>query len=322
MPTSVIPTPKIISAAARSLVVEWETQDEVEQTGTYQLSRGEEADPELLVVYEGSDTNVEIHDLKPETRYRIKLRVRESPELGGDWSKEYAEIEGRTTDETLSARLTNQLFRAVGNNDAEAIRRITSDHGKEVSLEMRDRFGKTMLMNACQSASRGVVEALLKAGASDTATTRSGKTPLSLAATYGNLRAVEALLDRSTETLDSQDLGGSTPLMWAAENATSKHPHGVAIVELLLDKGASVNIEDARQQTALDRLCATSGSISAARAMLEKGARIITEVDKHNNVHMTTLMSAALNGHRDLCVELMDRWGVDPRARTEFGNCY
>ncbi|KAI9017061.1 ankyrin repeat-containing domain protein [Gaertneriomyces semiglobifer] len=324
-----IPTPKVISVAARSLLVSWTYADDdsSDEEGHseqpvyhFQLSRAEADDPDHTVVYEGADTTVEVQDLKPETRYKLKLRVRERDDEWGDWSREYVEIEARTTDESLSQRLTNRLFRAVANRDSDTVKRILYEHAKEVGLETRDRHGKTLLMNACQSGCpKELIQALIKGGASTAGGSRSGKTPLSYAVTHGNLEAVQAILSHSHETLDTPDQGGSTPLMWAAENATPKNANGVAIVQCLLDSGADVNIEDLRQHTALDRLCATSGNLEAARALLDSGARITEDVNKAKGHHMTTLMTAALNGHYEVCVELMEKWNVDPSVETEFG---
>ncbi|KAI8908680.1 ankyrin repeat-containing domain protein [Powellomyces hirtus] len=332
MVTAPIPTPKIVTSAARSLSVQWSPIDPDDHPPVqsnspisykfpyrYLLSIAENNDPDYHAVYEGEDTLFEIVDLKPETRYKVKLRIQEDESLGGEWSGDYLEVEGKTTDETLSQRLTSQLFRAVANNDAVTVQRCVTNYAKEVSLETRDRFGKTPLMNACQTASRDVVAVLLKAGASTSASTLAGKTALSLAATHGNLEAVEAILSQSSSTVNMADQGGSTPLMWAVENAGPRHPHGFAIVQYILDHGADVNYQDMRHQTALDRLCATSGHADSGRALLQKGARVIHDIDKANHQTMTTLMVAALNGHRDLCVELMDNWGADPSVKTDFG---
>ncbi|KAI8816339.1 ankyrin repeat-containing domain protein [Fimicolochytrium jonesii] len=336
-----IPKPRVIASGARSITLTWAPTDSEESLNVlpeddnshisykwpprYQLSKAEDDDPDFHPCYEGDDTTHEILDLKPETRYRIKLRVQEAEQLGGDWSRDYKEVEGKTTDETLSQKLTNQLFRAIASNDAVTVARIVSSHTKEVSLETRDRSGKTPLMNACQSASQDVVSMLLKAGASAGASTLVGKSALSIAVTYGNQEAVEAILNQSTETLEGSDQGGSTPLMWAAENVMPKHPKGLTILELLLAKGAKVDAQDMRHQTALDRLCATSGDAAAARLLLQHGARIIREIDTTSRSahqppqNMTTLMVAALNGHKALCDELMDNWDVDPTVQTEFG---
>lgn len=87
----------------------------------------------------------------------------------------------------------------------------------------------------------------------------------------------------------------------------------------MLENGAEVNAKDENKNTALDRLCATSGNAKAAELLITAGARIIHKIDKDQGHSITSLMSAALNGHRDLCRDLMDKWGCDPRIETDRG---
>ncbi|KAI9101701.1 ankyrin repeat-containing domain protein [Phlyctochytrium arcticum] len=313
-----IPIPRVVFTTPRGLVVEW--LGDVKLSGIkFQLSRAEADEIDFMVVYEGAETSYEINDLKPKTGYRLKLRVRGSDDYEDDWSKEFTEATGTTTDETISTRLVTQLFRAISNNDAKVMDDIIKKHPKELHLEARDRYGKTMLMNACQAASGSIVKLLLQAGALPTAITRVGKTPLSLAASFANLEAVEELLNFDKESLDMPDQGGSTPLMWAAENAGAKNKNGPAVVERLLQAGADVNAKDARGHTALDRLCSSSGNVAAAQILLKAGARVLNTVDKSRDVKTTSLMMAAMNGHRDLCVELMTNWKCDPDVQTDSG---
>ena len=42
--------------------------------------------------------------------------------------------------------MTNQLLRAVANNDVKAVDKILLEHGKIISIEARDKYGKTPLM--------------------------------------------------------------------------------------------------------------------------------------------------------------------------------
>ena len=155
-------------------------------------------------------------------------------------------------------------------------------------------------------------------GASTTATTRSGKTALSIAVTYGSLKAAEAILQHDPEQAKIPDLGGSTPLMWACENAGSNVRTGVQLVELLLKQGVDVNQEDPRGQTAFDRLLQTAnGNAKVAQLLLMAGARIIHQVDKKRP--MTSLMVAALNGHKEIVKELLDKCNVDATVKTEHG---
>jgi ankyrin repeat protein len=108
-----------------------------------------------------------------------------------------------------------------------------------------------------------------------------------------------------------------TPLMWAAENANIRN--GVAMVAMLIEYGSDVNQMDENGNTAFDRLCSTSGNVKAAELLIAAGARVINVIHKEIGHTVTSLMTAALNGHKDLCRELMDKWGADPRVETEHG---
>ena len=104
--------------------------------------------------------------------------------------------------------------------------------------------------------------------------------------------------------------------MWACENA-NETPQGVEIVACLLRWGADPSREDSHSLTALERLCMTSGNPRCAHMMLERGAKLIVKCDRKRT--MTTLMLAALNGKKDLCIELIERWHADVWAKTEYG---
>nr|KAJ3419051.1 hypothetical protein HK105_007464 [Polyrhizophydium stewartii] len=58
-------------------------------------------------------------------------------------------------------------------------------------------------------------------------------------------------------------------------------------------------------------------NVKAAHALILAGARIIHQVDKKHP--MTSLMIAALNGHKDLVRELMEKYGADPTVQSEHG---
>ncbi|KAJ3039162.1 Histone-lysine N-methyltransferase EHMT2 [Rhizophlyctis rosea] len=212
--------------------------------------------------------------------------------------------------------MTNQLLRAVASNDIKAVDKLLLEHGKIISIEARDKYGKTPLMIACQSGPPEIVSALLKAGSSVTAATQSGKTAISIASTFGNIEAAKLLLAHDPAMVNTPDQGGSTPLMWASENAGSTK-NGPAFLALLLSLNADPNQEDRRGQTAFDRLCISGGSVAAAKTLLSHSSRHIIHTSKKHP--MTNLMSAALNGHKALVRELLDNWGAVVEEQTEFG---
>ncbi|RKO83628.1 ankyrin repeat-containing domain protein [Blyttiomyces helicus] len=313
-----LPTPTLAKIYARTAQASWPVPAQNSPWTRFQLSVTDDLEPRWEIAYEGASASTEVRDLKPETRYRLRLRAAVPGMADGVWGKEAVEVFFVTTDESLNVRLTAQILRAVGINDAVAVDALLSEHAAQISLETRDRYGKTLLMIACQTGTPEIVNKLLRAGASANATTRSGKTPLSLACSTINLATATALLAFDPTTVDSADSGGSTPLMWAVENAGTTQK-GVDLVTLLLSHGAAVDREDATRKTALDRLCActTGGNVAVAALLVQAGARIVRTPSKRNP--MSTLMVAAMNGHLDLCVALVDRWRCDPRVVTEHG---
>ncbi|KAJ3027786.1 UNVERIFIED_CONTAM: Ankyrin repeat A protein 2 [Siphonaria sp. JEL0065] len=309
------PILQVLKTTARTVTLSWMFHPEnCPPHGTpVQIVKGEGTDPQFSRAYEGTEDYVVVENLKPETVYRFKLRIwdRATQEFGS----EYVEVNTTTTDESKLVKVQLKLFRAVAENDVEAFKELMEENRAEINVEMRDKNGKTMLMQAALKGSGEMVTAILNYGALQTTTTQSKKTPLSLAVTYSNLAAVDALI-KDPHAINIPDQGGSTPLMWAVEHANFKN--GLEIVRLLLDAGADIAAEDFNGLNAMDRLCASGGNAKCARMLLEHGAVIVNRPDPPKK-KVTTLMMAALNGHKDLCFELIDNWGADVWAKTEFG---
>ncbi|KAJ3133410.1 hypothetical protein HK100_004404 [Physocladia obscura] len=312
------PILQVVKTSARSVTLSWIFHPEnTPPSGTpVQIVRAEgSSDPQFVRVYEGPDDNIVVDALKPETLYRFKMRVWVK-DLN-DFSAEFVETSAVTLDESKLVKVQLKLYRAVAENNVQAFNELMQEHGGEINIEMRDKNGKTMLMQAALKGTFEMVESILSHNALQTTTTQTKKTPLSLAVTYSNLPAVRALLANSTAAINLADLGGSTPLMWAVEHASYKN--GLEIVAALLDAGgADVTREDANGMTALDRVCASGGSARCARMLIEHGAKIVNRVEAPRR-KVTSLMMAALNGYKELCFELIDNWGADVWAKTEFG---
>lgn len=105
MPLTPLPSLSILNSTAHSLTLHLIPPDDFIPEDSpisyadpfqYQVSRSEEDDPDAIVVYEGTGLKVEVEGLKPVTNYRLKVRVRESEEFGGDWSSEFIECTGKT----------------------------------------------------------------------------------------------------------------------------------------------------------------------------------------------------------------------------------
>ncbi len=100
--------------------------------------------------------------------------------------------------------------------------------------------------------------------------------------------------------------------MWAIQNAALAQGH--EIIQILLEAGADVNLEDQHGMTAFDRLCRSRADVSFARLLIKHGAKHIKAPSK--TTPLTSLMMAAQQGNTDLCVYLVEELGYDPHVQN------
>jgi ankyrin repeat protein len=171
---------------------------------------------------------------------------------------------------TLAAQdraAADSFYQAIRNDDLPALAALVRTHGPAVT----DSQGQTPLMIAAAYGSLEAVRLLLvrpgeggaDAGAGINAASNAGATALHLA--VGDLRKVRLLLDRGA-AVDVPSKTGRTPLLVAA----SAHG-GAAVVELLLARGANIHQADAQGVTALIAAASVDDS-ATARLLLERGA--------------------------------------------------
>jgi ankyrin repeat protein len=162
--------------------------------------------------------------------------------------------------------------------------------------------------------------ALLEYGADIEQRDCCGDTLFHLAARKTYTRLLRALLDRvtSTETLDLTDEHGRTALYYAARKSEKSSTHRrlafVSIVQMLIDAGADVNVQDAGGFSALIE-AADLDHVETVRLLLDAGA----DTNLRNNSHATALSFAALSGHASIVQLLLDA-GADIDARTATGD--
>ena len=119
--------------------------------------------------------------------------------------------------------------------------------------------------------------------------------PLRIAAKSGNLSAVEYLLESCGANVDRPDTHGATALLYAC---TGGHP---AIVDLLLDFGANVNLL-AAEETPLTAAC-RNGHQEIVNRLLEKHPNLSIT----NKRGMTPVEVAVSNGHTALAANLLKK---------------
>jgi ankyrin repeat protein len=235
---------------------------------------------------------------------------------------------------------TTALHRAVSVNDvrtSEGLIRAGAD------VNAANRYGVTPLSLAAGNGNAGLLDVLIKAGASPKtadASLREGRTLLMLAARTGSAEAVKLLVAQGGAVNAAESRTGTTALMWAASE------NRAGAVRALVTAGADVNIRskvtayphtppgvigDALEegysyvgQTVLPRggwtalmYAARQGALEAARALAECGADL--NVQDPDGTPPITL--AIINGHYDVAellagkganVNVADRTGATP----------
>ena len=134
----------------------------------------------------------------------------------------------------------------------------------------------------------------------------SNFTALINAAIGGHFDIVELLLSRGAD-VNVRTVAGDTALMYASRRTQTD------IVKALLDKGAEVNVRNRAGQTAF-YLAAASGAGETMLLLLDNGAFINVETRWGD----TPLAVVARSGHIEIVKFLIDR-GVDVNAKPESG---
>lgn len=147
------------------------------------------------------------------------------------------------------------------------IARLLLRRGAEVNTPRRTG-GQTPLHFAAQAGNLDMVKLLLECGASVNAKAGTGTTPLHSAAAEGHKAIVSVLLAHSADVnaLDQ----GETPL-YVAANKDVSDDSAVAIVAMLIRKGADVNAKGYEDYTPLHRAASTNKP-GLAKLLLACGA--------------------------------------------------
>jgi hypothetical protein len=126
-------------------------------------------------------------------------------------------------------------------NDAEAVQILL---GRGVKVNAGDNEGRTALHEAARWGP-DITKPLLDRGADVNARTRTGATPVMLAAAAQQPDSLRLMLGKDAD-VNARDDEGKTPLMYAAENGR------LASARALLAEGADVRLKDKQGKTALD----------------------------------------------------------------------
>ncbi|KAK5995239.1 Serine/threonine-protein phosphatase 6 regulatory ankyrin repeat subunit B [Cladobotryum mycophilum] len=123
--------------------------------------------------------------------------------------------------------------------------------------------------------------------------------PLLQAASNGYEAVVKLLLEKGA-VIELKDSVGRTPLLWAAINGHE------AVVKLLLEKGAAIKLKDSVDRTPL-LWAAINDHKAIVKLLLENGADIESRDIRYGR---TPLLCAAMNGHEAIVKLLLEKGAV------------
>nr|XP_061808338.1 histone-lysine N-methyltransferase EHMT2-like [Nerophis lumbriciformis] len=166
-------------------------------------------------------------------------------------------------------------------------------------IDAQDKDQRTPLLEAIINNHIEVTRYLIQNGACVYHVEEDGYTGLHHAAKLGNLEIVNILLETGQVDVNSQDNGGWTPIIWAAE-----HKH-VEVIKVLLNRGADVTINDKELNVCL-HWAAYAGNVDIAEMVLNAGCSLAS-VNVHGD---TPLHIAAREGYLE-CVTLFLSRGAD-----------
>jgi len=135
---------------------------------------------------------------------------------------------------------------------------------------------------------------------------KRGATPLMHAAAFGNIETLKLLLDTGAD-VNARNHFDATALLWCAR-APDK-------ARLLIERGASVNIQSKQGRTPLMVASLRRGNSAIVALMLSKGADVTVKDGRRNS---TALSLAATVGDTDI-IRLLLAKGADPNETDRGG---
>ncbi len=180
-------------------------------------------------------------------------------------------------------------------------------------LNHQNIAGSTALLRAVSMNRRRTAKILLEAGADPNIASRRNVSPLIAAAFNGNLQLVELLLDAGAR-IEPRDATGKSAMVYAAAKGY------MGIVRMLLDAGVNVDERYDHDSTALmwasghtDDVPVAEG-LATVELLLKRGAALDLVDDRGR----TALMIAAERGHADV-VQMLIQAGADLKRRDAGG---
>ena len=181
---------------------------------------------------------------------------------------------------------------------------------KSYGTKRKHSANDNALLEASRKGDKAQLISLLESGSNIDTTDAKGKQPLHWAAQNGDTAIVELLLDRGATGIDASDKYGNEPLHLAAYNGHT------GVVEMLLDRGAAGI--DAPDRGGMQPLhwAARYGRRATIQLLLDRGA---TGIDAPDNTGKQPIHWAARSGDTATVELLLDRGATGIDAPDEEG---
>eukprot|EP00056_Hartaetosiga_gracilis_P018327 m.10546 g.10546 ORF g.10546 m.10546 type:complete len:837 (-) comp6638_c0_seq2:2236-4746(-) len=198
----------------------------------------------------------------------------------------------------MKRKVQSIFLKASARGHADTVTHLLQQHGRAL-LTSHTSDGSTAVLLAAKRGQLEVLKLLFDFGAHWTDTDADNKRQGNVfhyACWGGHEDLVVWLIDNFKPDLNSRDVVGNTPLLYAVYGG---HRH---IVDLLLDRGCSLNEHNQKYHTAILQ-AACGGHKHLVTYLLSKDFSI-TERDHDGN---TALLFAAWGGHRELMEFLLEQ---------------
>lgn len=204
----------------------------------------------------------------------------------------------RKIDMKLEKRLLNACLYGDVEKVAQCLEAVTD-------VNIQNEYGNTPLHFACVAKNTEIVKMLLRANADVNISNNKGVTPLHIACGDGSYDIVKLLCERNIN-MNDKTYCGATSLHMAASGGHSE------VVKLLLEKeGIDLDIQDDRQNTALQYACYL-GNVEIVKCLIDKGANV--NIQNANKV--TPLHTASNMGSTEIARLILER-DVDLTIKDE-----
>ena len=144
------------------------------------------------------------------------------------------------------------------------------------TIELRDKYGNTPMINSSWFGRLDLMQYLLDKGADVNGRAPGGWDPLLSAAYKNRVNSIKFLVKAGAD-LESKDKWGGTPIMLATNEGH------IEAVEVLLDLGANIDARDSEGSTALFN-AVKEGVVDIVTLLLKRGANVLAKDNDGKNI--------------------------------------